>query len=116
MQIPSPTTLTYLSSSHFFVGSHFGDSLITSILPAPRPYTASYLSATPLLTFPNLAPILDFAKDGEEGDVVTCSGGQNSGSIRIVRRGVGLAEELVVDGIEGVDGVWGLSGRGSHET
>jgi DNA damage-binding protein 1 len=106
-------TLTYLSSSHLFVGSHFGDSIITAILPQPRPYTGSYVSPVPLLTLPNLAPILDFWKDGEEGDVVTCSGGQNTGSIRIVRRGVGLVEGVVVDGIEGVQGIWGLKSGAS---
>lgn len=112
-QIPSPTCLTYLGSSHFFVGSHFGDSVITSILPARPPGTGSFLSPTPLLTLPNLAPILDFWKDGEDGDVVTCSGGQNTGSIRIVRRGVGLVEGVVVEGIEDVRDIWGLKPSGS---
>jgi DNA damage-binding protein 1 len=107
-EIPPPTTLTYLSSSHLFIGSHFGDSLILSLLPSPAPYSGSYL-APPLLAFNNLAPIVDFHKaEGEGGKLVTCSGGMNKGSLRVVRSGVGLEEEGILEGIEGVEGVWSL--------
>lgn len=107
MQTSPPTSLTYLSAGRLFVGSHFGDSVIVSLLQKAIAYKGSFLSA-PSTTITNLAPIVDFWR-GDEGEVVTCSGGGNSGSLRIVRRGVGLSEEVVLEGLNDVEGIWCLS-------
>ena len=50
-----------------------------------------------LETFPNLGPIVDFSvvdldRHGQ-GQVVTCSGVQRDGSLRVVRNGVGIHEQ-----------------------
>lgn len=107
---PSKTSpvkcLTYLTSSHFFVGSHFADSLILQLLPSPIPYAGTYL-APPSSTYANLAPILDFCTAVQgEGQVVTCSGGNGGGSLRVVHDGAGWEEEVVVEGLVGVERAW----------
>jgi DNA damage-binding protein 1 len=43
---------------------------------------------------------------GQSG-VVTCSGGYNEGSIRIVRRGIGIAEQASMQLVD-IKGVWAL--------
>lgn len=109
---PSQTSpakcLTYLTSAHLFVGSHFADSLVLQILPSPIPFAGSYL-APPSSAFANLAPVLDFCVSARgEGGVVTCSGGNGAGSLRVVRDGAGWEEELRVEGVDAVDRVWSV--------
>jgi DNA damage-binding protein 1 len=62
-------------------------------------------------SMPNLGPIVDFSvvdldRQGQ-GQVVTCSGGGYDGSLRIVRNGIGFAEQASVD-LPGVKGIWNL--------
>ena len=61
-------------------------------------------------TFTNLAPILDFcvvSNDFGQSHVVTCSGGYNDGSLRIVSHGVGMSELANVE-LLGAQKVWAL--------
>lgn len=100
--------LTYLTSSHVFVGSHFANSVVVSILPSPIPYVGTYL-APPSASFDNLAPILDFCVSAEgEGEVVTCSGGNGAGSLRVVRNGAGWEQVLAIEGVSGVERIWSM--------
>ena len=43
--------------------------------------------------------------------IVTCSGGRNTGSLKVVRRGADFKEAAVVQGVTNVSGVWTLSKR-----
>lgn len=46
-------------------------------------------------------------RDDEQGYVVTCSGAYKSGSLRVVRRGVGFTEYATAD-LEGIQRLWAL--------
>jgi DNA damage-binding protein 1 len=92
------STLVYLDQGRVFVGSHQGDSQIIRILPQ---------KIEVLQTFPNIAPILDFAImdmgnrssdapvnefSSGQARIVTGSGAFKDGSLRSVRSGVGLED------------------------
>ncbi|SMR61270.1 unnamed protein product [Zymoseptoria tritici ST99CH_3D1] len=92
------STLVYLDEGRVFVGSHQGDSQIIQILPQ---------KIEVLQTFPNIAPILDFAVmdmgnrssdapvnefSSGQARIVTGSGAFKDGSLRSVRSGVGLED------------------------
>jgi DNA damage-binding protein 1 len=67
-------------------------------------------------SYPNLGPIADFAvmdldRQGQ-GQVVTCSGNFNEGSLRIVRNGIGINIETEYP-LPGIKGLWSLRGSSS---
>lgn len=68
----------------------------------------SYLEL--LSSFKSIAPILDAVLvdlyDGGHRQVVTCSGGQNTGSINIVRTGVDFQELASIPGLANVVKIW----------
>jgi DNA damage-binding protein 1 len=71
-----------------------------------------------LNTYTNLAPIVDFClvetDDGKgPSHIVTCSGGKDDGTLRVVRHGVGLTELAALD-MEGIQRVWTLSSTGDQ--
>lgn len=93
------STLVYLDGGRIFVGSHQGDSQIIQISEAHIDIVQ---------TFPNIAPILDFAVmdlgnrssdapvnefSSGQARIVTGSGAFKDGSLRSVRAGVGLDEQ-----------------------
>lgn len=62
--------------------------------------------------FTNLAPtvdavLVDFDNTGQK-EIVTCSGGRSTGSLRAVRRGADFKEAAVIKGVAGVTKVWTL--------
>ena len=92
------STLVYLDAGRIFVGSHQGDSQVIQI---------SERSLEVVQTFPNIAPILDFAVmdmgnrssdapvnefSSGQARIVTGSGAFKDGSLRSVRSGVGLED------------------------
>ncbi|KAK9364738.1 CPSF A subunit region-domain-containing protein [Lipomyces kononenkoae] len=96
-----PTTLTYLGSGFFFVTSHFSPSTLFYLSPEePHVQTVQVI--------PNLAPITDFQLVDRENtiDIIACSGGFKSGSLRIIRSGIGVDALAEIAGIQGVTGLW----------
>ncbi|KAK9449188.1 CPSF A subunit region-domain-containing protein [Limtongia smithiae] len=96
-----PTSMTYLGSGFFFVTSHFSPSTLFYLSP-----DAPHLRV--VQTIPNLAPISDFRllyRDSTT-DVIACSGAFKSGSIRIVRSGVGVDVLAEINDMPGVTGLW----------
>ncbi|KAG7088601.1 hypothetical protein E1B28_012575 [Marasmius oreades] len=65
---------------------------------------------TVLQTFKNIAPILDAVLTDVDGSgqpqIVTCSGGANTGSVNVVRMGADFDELAAVTGLENVTNVW----------
>lgn len=103
------STLSYLDKGYVFVGSSFGDSQLVRLLHEADPATNEFLELVESYT--SLAPIIDFTvmdleRQGE-GQVVTCSGFAKEGSLRVIRNGIGIEEQAVVD-LPGVKGVWNL--------
>jgi len=44
-------------------------------------------------------------------EIVTCSGGRNTGSLKVVRRGADFKEAAIVHGVPKASKVWTLSKR-----
>ncbi|KAK7464711.1 hypothetical protein VKT23_005917 [Stygiomarasmius scandens] len=70
---------------------------------------------TVLQSFKNIAPIHDGALVDLDGNgrhqIVTCSGGGNTGSINVVRIGADFEELASISGLSNVVGVWPLRSR-----
>ncbi|KAJ1993878.1 DNA damage-binding protein 1a [Dimargaris cristalligena] len=105
------SALVYLQDDFLFIGSHYGDSqLVDLAVQAVTP--GQYLQVVE--TFPNLAPITDFCvvdvdKQGQ-GQMVTCSGAYSTGSLRVIRNGIGIHPQLAMP-IPGVKHVWSIRPR-----
>ncbi|CAG8510042.1 5511_t:CDS:10 [Dentiscutata heterogama] len=107
-KISVPQCLLYLDHSYVFVGSHFGDSQLIRLRQTPN---EQGVLLDVLDTFINLSPIVDFCvvnleRQGQ-GHIITCSGGTKDGSLRIIRNGVGITEQAVME-MPGITGVWSL--------
>lgn len=92
-----------LDSLTLFIGSHFADTLTVSLHPTLH-------AKQTIIT--NLAPISDFLvlppSHPQAGALITCSGGFERGTLRVVRQGVGIEDYASVD-FEGIRGIWTLS-------
>ena len=108
-------TLAYTASGLVFVGSRFGDSRLLRLLPdgaapsAPPSAPAVYFET--VTAYSNLGPIVDMCavdldRQGQ-CQVVTASGTGADGSLRVVRKGIGIEEQAVVD-LPGITGLWSL--------
>lgn len=72
-------------------------------------------------TYPNLGPIIDMCTVDMERQgqcqIVTCSGVNQGGSLRVVRSGIGVVEQASVE-LPGIKGVWSLRAQeaDTHDT
>lgn len=108
-----PSTLSYLDNGVVFVGSAYGDSQLIK-LHAEKSHidkngNPTYVQI--LEEFTNLGPIVDFSfvdlERHGQGQVVTCSGAFKDGSLRVVRNGIGIDEQAVIQ-LPGVKGLFSL--------
>ncbi|CAI5964736.1 unnamed protein product, partial [Closterium sp. NIES-64] len=117
--VSSPATISYLDNGVVFLGSAHGDSqgdpqvlratLKSSLVILSGGAHLIRLSEHPAATgsyveemerFVNLGPIVDMAvvdldRQGQ-GQLVTCSGAFGDGSLRVVRNGIGINEQVGV--------------------
>ena len=137
-KVSSPTALVNLGSNYIFVGSHLGDSLLVRLSPSAGPGEQDGgdmdIDSAPvkngstkddgmeleiLNAYTNLAPIVDFCVV-ETGDgkgpshMVTCSGGKDDGTLRVIRHGVGMTDLASLD-MEGVQRVWTINSGNVEE-
>jgi DNA damage-binding protein 1 len=111
------STASYLDHGVVFVGSVLGDSQLVQISDEPIEEDAETLESTYLSVveeFTNLGPILDLdVMDHGPGlatrQVVTASGSSQSGSLRLIRNGIGMNESAVVE-IPGIQAMWSVKG------
>jgi DNA damage-binding protein 1 len=120
------TSLAYLKDGLVYIGSTLGDSQLVQIHDEPIPVEAdedvdlmdtSYLAVVEEYT--NLGPILDFdlipttpgaiadANNVGQCQVITASGSSKSGSLRLVRNGIGMDEYASVE-IPGIQSMWSI--------
>ncbi|KIJ59461.1 hypothetical protein HYDPIDRAFT_177805 [Hydnomerulius pinastri MD-312] len=63
-------------------------------------------------SFKNLAPIVDAVlvdtDNSGQNEIVTCSGGRNTGSLKVVRSGADFQESAFAQGISNVNRIWPL--------
>jgi len=109
------SSLSYLDNGYVFIGSCFGDSQLIRLSEEKSLASNSYVDVVQTCT--NIGPILDFCvvdldRQGQ-GQVITCSGGFKDGSLRVVRNGIGIDEQAVVD-LPGIRMMWSL--RDSFES
>lgn len=100
--------LAYLDNGVVFVGSAYGDSQLIK-LNAERDEHGSYIEV--LDTYVNVGPIIDFCvmdldRQGQ-GQIVTCSGADKDGSLRVIRNGIGINEQASTE-LPGIKGMWAL--------
>lgn len=127
------SSLQYLDRGLVFCGSTLGDSQLVQIHDEPIA-VASYddddddvdggmkqenqgeLGETTYLSvleeYTHLGPIVDFdlvpmAGTGEQSQVVTASGSSKSGSLRVIRNGIGMKEYASVE-LSGIQHMWAL--------
>ncbi|GAA5877302.1 hypothetical protein JCM3774_001631 [Rhodotorula dairenensis] len=95
----------------FYVASRFGDSQLVRLDRTGSPAAAGN-DLQLVASYPSLAPILDFClledEAGGSSCLVTCSGAYKTGSLRVVRRGVGLAELAALD-LPEVQRLWSIA-------
>ena len=119
-----PSALAYLDNSVLFVGSETGDSQILKILESPETIEnmdtneveifakpVSYLKEIEKIS--NIGPIQDMIVTSEENcnsqcQLLTCSGDVNSGTLRILRSGIGIQEKAFLP-IPGVQSIWAFN-------
>ena len=96
------TTISYLDNGYVYVGSTSGDSQIVKLNNRRNIETGMFLEF--VQSFTQLGPITDFcfvkgskhAHQGQ-GQIVTCSGVLQDGSLRVVRNGIGISEQASVE-------------------
>jgi DNA damage-binding protein 1 len=107
-----PSTVSYCDAGFVFVGSTYGDSQLIKIQDQePR--------IENVFAYTNLGPITDLCVVDIEKtqmssgsgtgqcQVVTCSGGQKDGSLRVIRNGIGIEPLSMID-LPGIKGLWPL--------
>ncbi len=104
-------TLNYLDNRIVFVGSAYGDSQLVRLSSAKN---AAGSCVEVLESWTNLGPIVDMCvvdleRQGQ-GQVVTCSGAFHTGSLRVIRNGIGISEQASID-LQGVKGIWSMRER-----
>lgn len=100
--------ISYLDNGVVFVGSAFGDSQLIKLNPE-RDEQGTYIEV--LDTYVNVGPIIDFCvmdldRQGQ-GQIVTCSGADKDGSLRVIRNGIGINEQASTE-LPGIKGMWAL--------
>lgn len=99
------SVMVQVGAHEVFLGSCFGDSQSLELGEGDEPsveVTATYTSLSPIVDM----TVMDLDRQGQS-QVVTASGAMGSGSLRVVRSGVGIDEEAVVP-LPGITGMWGL--------
>lgn len=101
------STISYLDNGVIFAGSTQGDSQLIELKTEKNRETGQYIEV--LETYTNLGPIMDFCVVQKQGqNIVACSGAYKSGSIRVIRHGIGLSEFAVID-LPGIKGLWSVT-------
>eukprot|EP01038_Epipyxis_sp_PR26KG_P006417 gene6417-8834_t len=101
--------ISYLDHGIVFIGSSFGDSQLVKLLPM-KDDRGSNIEV--LETYTNIGPILDMCyvdseKQGGRSQLVTCSGAYKDSTLRVIRSGIGIAEQASID-VSGIKGLWSV--------
>lgn len=89
-------TINYLDNGVAYIGSSLGDSQLIKLLAQPA---ESNGHVEILDAYLNIGPILDMCvvdneKNGSQKQIVTCSGYDRMGSLRVIRSGIGIHEQV----------------------
>eukprot|EP00002_Diphylleia_rotans_P040562 TRINITY_DN9649_c0_g1_i1.p1 TRINITY_DN9649_c0_g1~~TRINITY_DN9649_c0_g1_i1.p1 ORF type:complete len:1095 (+),score=207.57 TRINITY_DN9649_c0_g1_i1:90-3374(+) len=105
-KVNPPSTMCYLDSGFVYVGSLLGDSQLIR-LHDTKDESDSYLEV--VSKYESLGPIVDFAvvelEKGGQSQIITCSGSQETGALKVIQNGIGINELASVD-LPSIQGVW----------
>ncbi len=111
------SALEHIGNGLVFVASSFGDSQLVQIHSEPlQPvhHDNEHMEASTFLEivqeYTNLGPIVDFdlvPTHAQQSQVITCSGSSTSGSLRLIRNGIGMNECASVE-MEGIQHMWSV--------
>ena len=113
------SAIAFLDNGYVCVGSAGGDSQLVKVDfgrvagGAGASASAAPPSLAQVQSFSNLGPIVDFTVMGDRlgaSTIVTASGVGRDGSLRIVRSGMTIEEQAVVE-LPGIRGLWSLRGE-----
>lgn len=117
----TPSSISYIGNYVCFIGSSWGDNQLVRLLKSPAREDSPWDYVQVIDTYPNLGPIVDMCtvdmdRQGQ-CQIVTCSGVNQDGSLRVVRSGIGVVEQASVE-LPGIKGMWSLRARESdaHDT
>jgi DNA damage-binding protein 1 len=99
--------LCYLDNGLLFVGSCFGDSQLVKLLSDELEGASDIEESSKssqhlevLETFDNIGPIIDMcvvpSERHNQSQVVTCSGAYKDGSLRVIKSGIGIREQVSI--------------------
>ncbi|KAG2220152.1 hypothetical protein INT45_013850, partial [Circinella minor] len=108
-------SITFLGNNLTFIGSTLGDSVLVRVKDSTG---QGHPSLSIVYEMPSLSPIVDFCvydldKRGRQ-TLVCCSGGPNSGSLRVVQEGVGFVEHASLP-VHGIKKIWSLKTGSSSQ-
>lgn len=88
-------SINYIDNGVIFIGSRLGDSQLIRLVTPPA--GGSYIVV--LETYSNIGPIRDMIMVESDGQpqLVTCSGAEKDGSLRVIRNGIGIDELASVE-------------------
>jgi len=115
------SSISYLDNGYVFIGSSGGDSQLVRFAStgsnSNQQQQQQQASGSGLMSMQvkdvhvNLGPIVHFCVVDLEREgqcqIVTCSGRDKDGTIRIVRNGIGIEEQANIE-MEGIKGMWSL--------
>ena len=109
-QTSIPERICHLQNGLIFIGSVFGDSQLVKLATYSDSSGAQSQNAGDqdqvevLETYDNIGPIIDMcvvpSERHNQSQVVTCSGGYKDGSLRIIKSGIGIREQVKGDIVE----------------
>lgn len=86
-----PNSINYLDNGVVFVGSLYGDSQLIKLLPQKDAFGSNIEI---LQSYTNIGPVVDMCLVESRKQLVTCSGLFKDGSLRVVRSGIGIVEQV----------------------
>ncbi|KAJ0398425.1 hypothetical protein ATCC90586_003567 [Pythium insidiosum] len=97
--------------SRFLLADQYGALSVVSLQHNGKDVTNLFLEVLVLDRYVNIGPITDFCvmdldRQGQ-GQIVTCSGADKDGSLRVIRNGIGINEQAVTE-MPGIKGMWAL--------
>uniref|UniRef100_A0A8R1I6P7 DNA damage-binding protein 1 n=1 Tax=Caenorhabditis japonica TaxID=281687 RepID=A0A8R1I6P7_CAEJA len=96
-------TINYIDNGVIFIGSRLGDSQLIKLETPSNGATYSVV----LETYSNIGPIRDMVMVESDGQpqLVTCSGAEKDGTLRVIRNGIGIDELASVE-LAGIVGIF----------
>jgi DNA damage-binding protein 1 len=108
--------LNYLGNSLVFVGSVFGDSQLIRLHTEPVDSAGTFIEIVE--NYPNLGAIIDMTSvdldNSGQVQLITASGAFKDGSLRVIRNGIGIAEEASIE-LPSIKGIWNLKANSSEK-